>query len=164
MRRLAEVSTSVVGIDPDPTSIGAARQEPCDTMHLIQADFLRHDFGEARFDFISAVASLHHMPFAEALRKMASLLCPAGVISVVGLYRSTTVFDQLIDLAAVPVNAELAWSRSSANMTAPAIEPTMTLASVRAIVTIAAEILPGCTTRRLLLWRYLLTWRKGSMI
>ncbi|MBO0693673.1 MAG: class I SAM-dependent methyltransferase, partial [Acidimicrobiaceae bacterium] len=95
------------------------------------------------------------------LRKMAILLRPAGVISIVGLYQSTTVFDRLVDLAAVPVNAGLAWSRSSADMTAPAIEPTMTLASVRAK---AAEILPGCTTRRLLLWRYLLTWRKGSII
>lgn len=128
-------------------------------MHLIQADFLRHDFGESRFDFIGAVASLHHMPFAESLRKMASLLRPAGVISIVGLYRSTTVFDRLVDLAAVPVNAGLAWSHSSANMTAPAIEPTMPLTSVRAT---AAEILPGCTTGGLLLWRYLLTWREGS--
>lgn len=101
------------------------------------------------------------MSFPEALRKMASLLRPGGVISILGLYQTTTLLDRIVDLAAVPVNAGLAWSRASAKMAAVAIEPTMTLASVRSH---AGENLPGCTTRRLLLWRYLLTWRKASTL
>jgi hypothetical protein len=124
---------------------------------LIYGDFLDHDFGDRHFDFITAVASVHHMPLSQALQKVSGLLRPRGTVGVVGLYRTATLVDHLIELAAVPVNAGLAWSQPSSPMSAPAIDPTVPLHEIQ---TTAARILPGVKMRRLLLWRYLLTWTK----
>ena len=155
--KLAAVSDEVVGIDPDAASIGVARQTAAGVAELIHGDFLDHAFGDRHFDFITAVASVHHMPLSQALQKMSGVLRPRGTVGVVGLYRTATLADHLIELAAVPVNAGLAWSRSSSPMSAPAIDPTLPLQEIR---TTAARILPGVKIRRLLLWRYLLTWTK----
>ena len=157
--RLAAVSGDVVGIDPDAGSIDAAGRTAPASVELIRDDFLAHDFGGRSFDFITAVASLHHMPLADALRKMSLLLRPGGTIGVVGLYRSATMPDRLVDLAAVPVNAVLAWSRPSHPMGAPATDPAMSLGDIRSA---SRAVLPGAKVRRLLLWRYLLTWRKPA--
>jgi hypothetical protein len=90
---------------------------------------------------------------------MACLLRPGGVIAIVGLYGAETLAERVVELVAIPVNAALAWSRPSALMAAPARDPTMPL---RDIGSTAARVLPGSTTRRLLLWRYLLTWSKSA--
>jgi SAM-dependent methyltransferase len=158
---MAEVSDLVVGIDPDPASIAAALHIQAKPVEFIEADFLDHNFGDRTFDFIGAIASVHHMPFVDALAKMAGLLRPGGVLGIIGLYRSTTPIDRVVELAAIPVNIVLALTRSSAPMVAPVVDATMTLASVRAT---AADILPGAVARRLLLWRYLLTWRKPAAL
>jgi SAM-dependent methyltransferase len=157
LAKLAALSDVVVGIDRDTASIEVARRCAPDAVEVIEGDFLDHDFGDRDFDFITAVASLHHMAVADALRKMSQLLRPGGVIAIVGLYRAATAADRLVELAAVPLNAALAWSRPSEPMTAPAIDPTTSLTEIRSAV---APILPGARTRRLLLWRYLLTWTK----
>ncbi len=39
------------------------------------------------YDAITAVSSLHHMPFEGALERLVGLLRPAGVLVVVGHYR-----------------------------------------------------------------------------
>lgn len=156
MGRLADFSDVTVGIDPDPASLAAATQLLLGGGELIQGDFLDYDFGTSKFDLVTAVASIHHMPLDHALQKMASLLRPGGAIGVVGLYRSATLSDRAVELAAIPVNAALAWTRPSPVMAAQACDPTMTLEEIRSA---AARILPGAKMRRLLLWRYLLTWR-----
>src|SRR5262249_30351637 len=155
--KLTDVCTSVMAIDPDVESINSARHNSGDRLTLIQGDFLEHDFGDRHFDFISAIASIHHMPFRQALQRMATLLSPGGVLSVLGLYQEVTMFDRLAALTAVPINATLAWTRQSAPMAAPAIEPTMTLTSAAPE---APKPLPGSPPRPLLLWPYLLPWKK----
>ncbi len=48
---------------------------------LVEADFLQHDFGAARFDLITHWATLEHLPQAEAfLRRMRTLLAEGGKI------------------------------------------------------------------------------------
>jgi SAM-dependent methyltransferase len=71
--RLTEVSDLVVGIDPDAAAIETARRVHQDAVELLRGDFLGYDFGDRKFDFITAVGSIHHMPFGEVLLKMAGL-------------------------------------------------------------------------------------------
>jgi SAM-dependent methyltransferase len=125
-------------------------------IRFVEADFLQYAFDEP-FDFIAASASLHHMPFEQALLKMAALLRPGGVLAVLGLFREASLTDRAVALVATPVNVFYALHRGRVSSGAPTRPPDMPLAEIREAV---ASVLPGARLRRLLLWRYLLTWQK----
>jgi trans-aconitate methyltransferase len=147
----------VVGIDRDRTMIERARAATlAESIHFIEADFMQHHF-EEQFDFIIAVASLHHMPFEQALAKMASLLRPGGVLAVLSLFREASLTDTAVAFIAVPTNIFYALTRGQSESRAPIEPPAMPLQEIRAR---ASSTLPGARVRRLLLWRYLLTWQK----
>jgi trans-aconitate methyltransferase len=67
-RRLADrFSVAVTGIDSNRAMIERARAAAVDlSIQFVEADFMRYHFDE-QFDFIGASASLHHMPFDQAL-------------------------------------------------------------------------------------------------
>ncbi|GCE31625.1 SAM-dependent methyltransferase [Dictyobacter alpinus] len=157
-RRVAERSATVVsGIDPDQAMIQRARELTRNPLiQFAEADFMQHQFDE-QFDFICASASLHHMPFEQALEKMVSLLRPGGVLAVLGLYREASLADTAISLVAVPVNIFYALSRGWDYSGAPTRPAEMSLREIQASVSVH---LPAARLRRLLLWRYLLTWQK----
>ena len=148
---------SVTGIDRNHAMIEQARvATPDQSIRFIEADFLRYPFDE-QFDYISAIASLHHMPFKQALEKMAALLRPGGMLAVLGLFRAASLSDAAIALVATPVNAFYALTRGQSESGVPIMSPAMSLREIRRSVT---SILPAARVRRLLLWRYLLTWQK----
>jgi len=157
-RRLSDRSSlAVTGIDRDQTMIERARAETGNrSIQFIEADFMRYSF-EKQFDFISATASLHHMPFEQALEKMVSLLRPGGVLAVLGLFREVSLADRGVALVAVPVNTFYALSRGWSSSGAPIKRANMSLQEIRKTV---SSHLPDAYLRRLLLWRYLLTWQK----
>ena len=148
---------AVTGIDPDQVIIKRAQMETSNPRaQFIEADFLRYRFDE-QFDFISASASLHHMPFEQALEKMVSLLRPGGVLAVLGCFHEAGMTDLGIALVAAPVNTFYALSRGSVKSGAPIRPADMSLREIRARV---SSHLPDACLRRLLLWRYLLIWQK----
>jgi SAM-dependent methyltransferase len=142
----------VVGIDPAPDIF------PNDVTRGIEwvaDDFLTHDFGGERFEFIIATTSIHHMSFNDALRKMRELLAPEGSMAILGLYRPSTLVDRALDVPAFTASQFYAYTRMTTPTPAPVREPTMTL---REVAHQSASVLPDRTVRRLLMWRYLLTW------
>ena len=157
-RRLADRFSAVVtGIDQDRAMIERARTLAGDRLiRFVEADFLQYAFDEP-FDFIAASASLHHMPCEQALLKMAALLRPGGVLAVLGLFREVSFTDRAVALVATPVNVFYALHRGRVSSGAPIKPPDMSLAEIRETV---ATVLPSARMRRLLLWRYLLTWQK----
>lgn len=158
VRRLAHRCNGMVtGIDRDRTMIERARAATFDpSIRFIEADFMQYHF-EEQFDFIAATASLHHMPFEQALAKMASLLRPGGVLAVLGLFREASLTDRAVALVAVPTNIFYALKRGQYESGARVKLPDMSLQEIRAR---ASSLLPGARLRRLLLWRYVLTWQK----
>jgi SAM-dependent methyltransferase len=158
-KQLAQASLNrVVGLDP------AEHVIPTDGdsgVHWINADFLAHDFGEERFDFIMAMASIHHMPFTSALERMRDLLRPGGRLAILGLYRQATLTDRLFDIAATPVNTYFALRRTTSPTPAPKVPAETTLAQIRHL---ASATVPGAQIKRLLLWRYVLTWSAPATI
>ena len=157
-RRLADrFSGAVTGIDKDRAMLEQARAEALDrSIRFVEADFMRYHFDE-QFDFISAAASLHHLPFEQALEKVASLLRPGGVLAVLGLFREASLTDTAVALVAAPVNVFYALSHGWSSSGAPIKPPDMSLQEIREAV---ASNLASARLRRLLLWRYLLTWQK----
>jgi 2-polyprenyl-3-methyl-5-hydroxy-6-metoxy-1,4-benzoquinol methylase len=69
VRRLAQHTRSVVGIDRAPEVITAARalSEGIPNVSYLEADLVNAELGSEHYDYISCVASIHHMPFADAV-------------------------------------------------------------------------------------------------
>lgn len=113
-----------------------------------------------KYDVITAVAVLHHVPPADALPKLVAALAPGGTLFVVGCYREDRITDRALSRAAVPANIAVALVKSRGrridrpvSMNASTASPTDPLATIHAL---AGDLLPGYRLRRGLFWRYLL--------
>ncbi|MBC9728378.1 bifunctional 2-polyprenyl-6-hydroxyphenol methylase/3-demethylubiquinol 3-O-methyltransferase UbiG [Streptomyces sp. TRM68367] len=157
-RLLAARGLEVEGVDADADMVKAAQAAGGGPSYR-WADVRGSQLPEERYDFISCIASLHHMPFDMVLTLRKSL-APGGVLAVLGLYsvRSLTDF-----VCAFPARTLLKADRLlSRRRPAPPVQiptvwpPPMSYAETR---TEAARLLPGATVRRLLFYRYLLVYR-----
>ncbi len=124
----------------------------------ITGDLLTYDFDTA-FDAVVSVAVLHHLPgLAAALRRLACLTAPGGMLIVIGLARPTRLSDHLIDAAGVVIHRRQVLRHGWQTDPAPTCwPPPHSYAQVRRT---AAQLLPGAEFRWLPLWRYELRWRK----
>ena len=160
-RRLSVVSDEVLGIDRAAHMIETARRLSSDVPNVSfeLADFLDAPLAEDRFDFVLAVASIHHMAFDEALSKMAAVSRPGGVVAVLGLANESHPFDVAASaVGAIQVHTIARRPRRGSNVHAmPVLDATMTY---RQVSSRARELLPGVTYRRHPAFRYSLVWRK----
>lgn len=117
---------------------------------------MTYPFELASFDFVTSVASLHHMDVAAALDRMRRLLRPGGRMVVIGLARSSRPADWAVDAVAMAVNRLYQRSKGEVEDGAPRVwPPALTYSQTRRI---ARRTLPGAHFRRRLLWRYALVW------
>jgi SAM-dependent methyltransferase len=87
-------------MDRDERSIALARtsgQARLPEIRYVQADFLAETVKPGSFDLVTAVASLHHMNAEPALRKMADVLRPGGVLVIIGLARDLSLTRRCLD-------------------------------------------------------------------
>lgn len=167
-RRLAATGMAVEGVDVSARMIDAATglgsPGPGKIVYR-QADIATEDLPERHYDFISCIASLHHMPFA-TLTKLRRALVPGGVLVVLGLARPSTPADWVKAVSATPVNllARLViYTGDRLNggedplPKAPVRDDYPSMAQVRRET---ERLLPGRKVRTLLLWRYLVTYRE----
>ena len=159
-QRLAPVSRSVTGIDPDPAAITRAADRLASHRHVTvaQHNFQDYHAGEQRFDLITFVASLHHMDLRPSLIKARNLLTPTGEIAVVGCSANKTVRDWVWSAMCVPAARFGSWLHSETrNIGVVVKDPQEGLDDIRRTVD---EVLPGASVRRALYYRYLLRWRR----
>lgn len=162
VEELAPRCESAVGIDLHEPSIGRARARvTAPNVEFIVGDALTHPFEPRSFDGVVSVAALHHMDASGALARMAGLLRPGGLLVVVGLARSEFPRDIGRQLAAAATTRVLKrrhggyWEPET-----PKVWPPPT--TYREIASVAADVLPGVTYRRHVLWRYSLVWTKPA--
>src|SRR5438874_213579 len=132
-RRLASVADHVDALDRDATLLLRARELGSGIGHLswIEADFLEWP-GDGDYDFVSFVASIHHLPFAVAMSKATGLLRPGGVLAVLGLDRAASWFHRgMRNVVAYPVSRYFRLTRPRAAGGASLIDPSMTLDEFR---------------------------------
>lgn len=158
-QRLAAVSRRVVGIDADPISVwrAAQRLQPIGNATVEHARFEDLDEAERRYDLITFVASLHHLPLRDALHKARQMLRPAGQLAVVGLSANKSIADWAWAGLCVPgarVGGLL--HRETRDIGVPVDDPREDLDEIRRV---AADVLPGAVVRRGLYYRYRLLWR-----
>jgi ubiquinone/menaquinone biosynthesis C-methylase UbiE len=160
-RRLRRSVPHVTAIDVDPDSIALARaHEPPGDIEYVVGDFLAYPFAPGSFDFVACIAALHHMDARAALRRMAEVLRPGGVVAVVGLARSSYPRDAPRELAAAVATRAHKLTRHYWESPARAIWPPEH--SYREIRALAERTLPGTRFRRHLLWRYSIVWTKPA--
>ncbi|WP_436994559.1 class I SAM-dependent methyltransferase [Streptomyces sp. enrichment culture] len=163
-RLLARRAGRVVGLDADPEIAARARAlTPGGTAVTFRTGDALAGLPDGPYDVITCVATLHHLPLAEALACFRRHLAPGGTLVVVGLYRARTPADHLLGAVAVPLNAAAGWLR---NRGRPAPRPVAMTARTRPadmefgdIAREARRVLPGARPRRRLFWRYTLVWR-----
>jgi len=164
-RKLARRIPEVTGVDRSPAMIRLAREAASRTPNaaFVEADFMTAADGvlPGHYDFLSAVAVLHHLDFTPAVRRMADLLAPGGRLVVIGLANNGTPLDWLISGAGVPAALFLARRHGGKSEPSglPMRDPDMTWSEIRRA---ARDLLPGSRISRHLLWRYAWVWDKPS--
>jgi SAM-dependent methyltransferase len=157
-RKLAPLSDEVIGIDSDHGCLDQARTAYGGTnLTFLEGDVLTEPLPFQNFDFIVAVATLHHLPLRRALERFRDLLRPGGVLVIVGLYKSATPIDYAYSAAAMPISMALRFLRGEEDVGASLQDPSETLATIRRE---SAVLLPGSVLRRRLFFRYSLVWRR----
>ncbi|MEV0247202.1 class I SAM-dependent methyltransferase [Nocardia sp. NPDC050712] len=164
--RLRSRVARVTGLEPDPAAAraAAARFAGEDSVVIEQAGFEQLD-PDRRWDAITLVASLHHLPLAQTLRAVDLRLAAGGRLVVIGCFRESGPVDLAVGTVAMAANlvvGKLKNPRPAVDlplgMTAPTAPPRETLPEIRRA---AAEHLPGARVRRRLFWRYSLVYDKA---
>lgn len=164
LHRLALVCSEAVGIDSDETA--AARAGRVSTEHrnvrIMVGDFLTDArISDVRFDSITCVAVLHHMPLRPALERIRDLLSPGGQAIIIGLAANKTVLDWLLSgLLVIPVRIMGIVHHETRDIGVATAAPRESLREIRAI---AVAVMPGCRIRRRFYYRYSLIWTKSAM-
>ena len=156
-RELAARCGEVTGLDLDPAVLHGADGTSPPNVRLVAGDVLTYPFPAAHFDFIAAMAALHHLPLQQGLERLRDLLRPNGVLAIIGLYRPSTAMDRVAAAAAWPVSCVLRHVHEPVRMQASVREPNETLQEVR---NAAEALLPGVVIERRFFFRYSLLWRK----
>ncbi|ESP95732.1 methyltransferase (plasmid) [Streptomyces sp. GBA 94-10 4N24] len=164
-RLLASRAGVVHGVDVDADIVARAREltAPAAPVTFTVGDAL-NEIPPGPCDVITCVATIHHLPFSDALTRFRQHLAPGGTLVVIGLYRPQSRSDYLIDAVAIPSNVAMAWIKNKGrksprptSMTAPTRPATMNFAD---IVREVRHELPGARLRRRLFWRYTLVWHQ----
>lgn len=164
--KLAERATHVTGIDRSHEMIAKAVQRVANLRNvtLVEDDLLAGSLPENRFDFIVAVAVIHHMALDRAVGQMVQQLRPGGTLAILGLARNGAPGawgPSPRDYLWIPPALLFNWFQRirfcSWDPGAPIVEPEMTYAE---ITQQASVLLPAAELTRRLLFRYTLFWRK----
>lgn len=165
VRRLAAVCDETVGIEADAATTQRARDRLAGVRN---ADVRRLDVLGAdvvgllgRFETVTCVAVLHHLPLEAGLRRLGELVSPGGRLVVVGLAANASVWVWGVSgLSILPIRVASRLHGGTRDTGVPVARPRDSLAGIRRA---AARALPGSRVRRRFYYRYALTWdRPGA--
>ena len=163
VRKLAGVMGDVAGIEQDRETAARAQANVSgiENATVREESFDLTRASQPRYDLVSFIAVLHHLPLAPALQAARSLLRPGGRLVIVGLAQETSA-DLPWSLASVFLNAGIGAIRhprrahaTPPNMMAPTAQPLETFEQIRET---ARAVVPGVKMRRALFWRYTAVW------
>jgi ubiquinone/menaquinone biosynthesis C-methylase UbiE len=168
-RLVAKRAQHVTAIDLSPQMLEVAKKRAAgySNLEFLLGDFLQLQLPVESYDCIVMLATLHHLPADEALRKMKIMLRPGGVLIIQDLLDSDGIFDLALSLVRLPVNMAVrfwqkgrlgarrevrrAWAEHGKH------ESYLKAKDVQAM---RDEHLPGGHVQTHFLWRYTIVWHK----
>ncbi|MCY9786230.1 class I SAM-dependent methyltransferase [Nocardiopsis sp. EMB25] len=173
-RALAQRGLTVDAVDASADMVGLARERtpPRLPVRYQHARLEEAELAPEGYGFVSAIASVHHMPLGPTLERLSSLLEPGGALAVLGLYREEGWGDLAAGLVALGPQWAIGLGLRAARLATgtpdlaricdgaermPMRDPET---SLREIGATAARHLPGAHLRRLLMWRYSLVYTR----
>lgn len=172
--RLAGQCEQVDALDWSPEMIREAKRRTPGNVNCVLADVLTDPLPGKDYDAIFSISALHHVPLQDALPVLAAALRPGGILAAVALPRLDLRRELPVEIAAMAAHRMLGavflanrllgsgsgFAKDSARVAMPMVmDPPLT---TREVACQAAAVLPGVRVRRLLFWRYLLTWQKPA--
>ncbi len=167
-KKLSEIAVQVDAIDLSPVMIEQAmKRHSAENINYKVIDF--YDIDEKqKYDCIISVAAFHHLELDTALPRVNRLLKAGGALIVLDLYKRKGIADRLLDLIAIPANLVVQLVK---NKSLKQTEQEKFLweehskydkyNTFKELKSIYSSYLPGeYKIKRLLFWRYLLTYRK----
>ncbi|NHN56101.1 class I SAM-dependent methyltransferase [Calidifontibacter sp. DB0510] len=158
---LADRFEQVTAIDADAAMVRAARLATAALPNVAVRQSGPEDV-EGRFDLVTMIAVLHHLPLRPALLRLRELVAPGGRVLVVGLAPPASVSDTVWDLSCAVTNPLIGLvkhprvARTPLDRAPfPVAEPSATIAEIRSAT---REVLPGSRLRRREGFRFTLAW------
>jgi SAM-dependent methyltransferase len=169
---LAVRAGQVDAFDRDPAMVALARSRVPANVAVLEADALTVDLPVGGYDAVVSMSVLHHLPLAPALQRMAGWLRPGGVLTAIALPRIDVPVDVPVELVALAGHRLLGTAFAAGRAVTgrplfgyapdvaamPMRDPELTTRQVRA----QAQVLPGARVRRLVFWRYELSWTRPA--
>jgi len=160
-RLLAHDNKMIMGIDTNKFSINVANQNnKYNNVKFIEADFLKYNFKNEKYDVIIFVASIHHMNMEKALIKAKKLLNTHGRIIIVGLAKPSTIIDYIIEILRIIPCFFLSKMKNHQTSEELNIDTCYTVLTMNEIRRICNNILKKYHLRYGLYYRYLLKFEK----
>jgi SAM-dependent methyltransferase len=170
-RLLATRARSVVAIDLSAQMIRLAKSRSANhpNIEYLLGDVMSLSLPAQGYDCIVSMATLHHLPLGEALRKIRDALKPNGVLIIHDLVAADGLVENVRSALAYPVNvARRFWK--TGRIRAPREvreawaehgkgEAYLTLNEVREM---CSQYFPEARIKRHLLWHYTVVWHKHS--
>jgi len=168
-RQLAARVPHVDALDASVEMVAEARSAAPVNLTVRHVDVFAAELPVGSRDAVLSLSVLHHLPLAPALERMAGWLRPGGVLAAVALPRVDLPRDVLVEAAGFVGHRGLGVAFAGARALTgdswyahepmvgrmPMRDPELTTREVRRQ---ASAVLPGARVRRLVYWRYLLTW------
>ncbi|MGZ4493937.1 MAG: class I SAM-dependent methyltransferase [Nocardioides sp.] len=152
-RYVAGADHVVTGVDVDSSVL--PRSDPGVSYVATSVEAL--GLADESFDAVTMTMVLHHVDATRALREATRVLAPGGALLLLGFGKYGGLRDLRHELRDVVTHRRLSRAVTPWDPPTAKVEPAATWAETEAIV---RRLLPGCSYRRLPLWRYLVTWRK----
>ena len=141
-----------VGVESRTTAADAAGG-----VGFVVGDMHRLCFADNTFDAVTAVMVLHHGDTTAAVHEAVRVLAPGGVLLVLGYGAFGGWRDLPYEVRDVVTHRLASRSTRAWNPATAVADPARTWAAERRLL---ADLLPGCSYRRLPMWRYLVQWSK----
>lgn len=170
-RQIAARARRVVGVDLSPEMLRLARLRS--TQHLnieyVLGDIMQLALPRASYDCIVSVATLHHLPLEQSLRKIDGLLKPGGVLIIHDLLADEGLVERCRSVLAMPFNLAVRFWKTGQFLLPRQLREAWAVhgqdeiyMTLHEVTKMCAQHLPKAHLRRHLLWRYTVVWRKGG--